>query len=74
MITTVRGGHRELGDFPVDRVLCGLVEAARHWSDWALEAAGPPPFVRDGQQGVEVGEVYVVSVLLDEPGRQHERR
>lgn len=73
-VTTVLSGHRELGDVPVDRVLRGLVETARHGSDGAFHASWPPPFVRDGYQCVEAGEVYVVSVLLDEPGWQDERR
>lgn len=73
-MTTVRIGHCELWDVPVDRILCGLVEAARHWSNGEFDAVGPPPFVRDGQQGVEVREMYGVSVLFDEPGWQDERR
>lgn len=35
-VTTVRSGNRELGDVPVDCVLCGLVEATWHGSDGAF--------------------------------------
>jgi hypothetical protein len=73
--TIVPGGHCKLGHVTADCVLCSFVQTARHQSNGLADTAGwGPPFVHDGYQCVDVRELDVVSIPLDGPGWQHNRR
>ncbi|KAH9956026.1 hypothetical protein BC827DRAFT_1157985 [Russula dissimulans] len=50
------------------------VETTRRWSDGAPVGTGAATFICDGQEGVDVRQLDVISVLVDEPRRQDERR
>lgn len=72
LLCVLCGGHRELGHIPGNGVLRSFVQAARCRSDGTADATGSPTFIRDGQEGVDVWQLDVVSALVHEPGWQDE--